>query len=171
MVNVYEVNEYNTEWGEKFKAIKWNRNNLRKVIDLIGLHSSAEKWTWKEYKKIVKKDGLKVFTSRGNYIVPIGEYIALRENDIYTYDTMQFNDIVLREKKYHYYVVCTYKNYGENKGTTQITRNDPLDSYDKIIELSASLKTLFSKETSVDIKSDVIITNFILLKEEYINFE
>jgi len=42
------------------KCIKWTGHNLREVIDAIGLHPSASKWTWEEYEAVVKKEGLKV---------------------------------------------------------------------------------------------------------------
>jgi len=56
-------------------AIQWDGNNLKEVIDLIGLHESAKKWTWKEYEKKVAEQGLKIFTLEGTMMASIGDYI------------------------------------------------------------------------------------------------
>ena len=42
------------------EAIQWIGNNLKEIIDVTGLHSSATKWTWEEYKQVVKEKGLKI---------------------------------------------------------------------------------------------------------------
>jgi len=57
------------------KAIEWTGNNLKEVINFIGLHPSAEKWTWKEYEQVVKEKGLKIFNLEGTHMVTIGDFI------------------------------------------------------------------------------------------------
>lgn len=64
---------------EAFKAIKWDGNNLKEIIELIGLHPSAAKWTWEAYEQVVKINGLKIFTPDA-LLVPIGDYI-IKKND------------------------------------------------------------------------------------------
>lgn len=59
----------------KENSVIWNGNNLREVIDLIGLHPSANKWSWEEYEAVVREKGLKVFTEDGSHMVAIGSRI------------------------------------------------------------------------------------------------
>ena len=61
---------------QQVRAIIWDGTNLREVIDLIGLHPSANKWTWEEYEQVVKEEGLKVFTPDGPVMAEIGEVIV-----------------------------------------------------------------------------------------------
>jgi hypothetical protein len=56
-------------------AIQWTGENLREIIDIIGLHPSANKWTWEEYENVVKEQGLKIFTLEGTMMASIGDYI------------------------------------------------------------------------------------------------
>ena len=68
------------------EAIRWTGDNLREIIDFIGFHPSAEKWTWDEYEEIVKNEGLKIFTLAGSMIVEVGDYIIKAANgNIYPY--------------------------------------------------------------------------------------
>ena len=60
----------------KLKYVKWDGTNLREVIDLIGLHPSAKKWTWEEYEQVVKNEGLKVFTRGIQIMAQIGDTIV-----------------------------------------------------------------------------------------------
>jgi len=57
------------------EAIEWKGDNLREIIDFAGLHSSAEKWTWNEYKEVVATEGLKIFTLEGSHMASIGDMI------------------------------------------------------------------------------------------------
>jgi len=57
------------------EAIQWTGNNLREIIDFIGLHESANKWTWQEYEAVVSRDGLKIFTLEGPFIASVGDFI------------------------------------------------------------------------------------------------
>jgi len=57
------------------EAVQWNGSNLREVIDFTGLHPSANKWTWEEYKAIVHRDGLKIFTLEGVHLASHGDWI------------------------------------------------------------------------------------------------
>lgn len=72
--------------------LEWDGTNLREVIDLIGLHPSAEKWTWAEYEQIVKDKGLKIFSQGIQTMVEVGDYIlkfADGEYDAYSPDTWE----------------------------------------------------------------------------------
>lgn len=57
------------------EAVQWDGDNLAEVIQFTGLHPSAQKWTWEEYKQVVASEGLKVFTLNGPVMVCVGEYI------------------------------------------------------------------------------------------------
>jgi hypothetical protein len=57
------------------EAIEWTGKNLKSVIDFIGMHPSAKKWTWTEYESVVKDEGLKIFTLEGTMMADIGDYI------------------------------------------------------------------------------------------------
>lgn len=57
------------------EAIQWDGNNLKEIIDFTGLHESASKWTWEEYKEVVKNEGLKIFTLEGTMMASVGDYI------------------------------------------------------------------------------------------------
>jgi hypothetical protein len=57
------------------QAVQWTGNNLRAVIDFIGLHPSAEKWTWPEYEAVVREKGLKIFTLEGPLMASVGDWI------------------------------------------------------------------------------------------------
>lgn len=57
------------------EAVKWTGDNLYEVIELIGLHESAKKWTWDDYCDVVKEEGLKIFTLEGAMMASIGDYI------------------------------------------------------------------------------------------------
>jgi hypothetical protein len=50
------------------QAIQWTGMNLKQVIEFIGLHPSASKWTWDEYE-------LKIFTMEGPLRATIGDFI------------------------------------------------------------------------------------------------
>ncbi len=43
------------------EALKWTGDNLREIIAFTGLHPSAQKWSWGEYEKVVREQGLKSF--------------------------------------------------------------------------------------------------------------
>lgn len=57
------------------QAVQWTGNNLKEIIAFIGLHESAQKWTWQEYEDVVKNDGLKIFTLEGKMNAEVGDYI------------------------------------------------------------------------------------------------
>jgi hypothetical protein len=57
------------------EAVKWTGNNLREIIDFIGLNESAKKWTWEEYEDVVAEAGLKIFTLEGSHRATIGDWI------------------------------------------------------------------------------------------------
>jgi hypothetical protein len=57
------------------EAIQWTGENLREIIAFIGLHPSALKWTWEEYEKVVKAEGLKIFTLEGPHMATVGDFI------------------------------------------------------------------------------------------------
>ncbi len=57
------------------KRVRWTGDNLREIIDFIGLHESAEKWTWEEYEQVVSDHGLKIFTDKGTIMANIGDYV------------------------------------------------------------------------------------------------
>ncbi len=59
----------------EIEAIRWSGTNLKELIDFTGLHTSAEKWTWDEYEKVVRTQGFKIFSLEASYIVPVGHYI------------------------------------------------------------------------------------------------
>lgn len=71
-------------------AILWNGDNLREVINLIGLHPSAHKWTWEEYEEVVREQGLKIFMHSGSLMAEVGDYIVLDEHG----DTYPCNPVV-----------------------------------------------------------------------------
>ena len=56
-------------------AVQWTGNNLREVIDLIGLHESVQHMDWEDYEDLVKRKGLKIFTLEGSLTADIGDYI------------------------------------------------------------------------------------------------
>ena len=58
-----------------YDAIQWKGDNLKEVIDLIGLHNSVEKMTWFEYEKLVEEKGLKIIAPNSSEIVEISEWI------------------------------------------------------------------------------------------------
>ena len=57
------------------EALIWRGHNLKEIIAFTGLHESANKWSWEEYKAVVAKDGLKIFTLEGAMLANIGDYI------------------------------------------------------------------------------------------------
>jgi hypothetical protein len=57
------------------EAVQWTGGNLREVIDFVGLHPSAQKWTWEEYEQVVQSEGLKIFTLEGSMMATIGDFI------------------------------------------------------------------------------------------------
>lgn len=57
------------------EAVEWTGNNLKEIIDFIGLNKSAEKWTFEEYAQVVKTEGLKIFTLEGPHMATIGDFI------------------------------------------------------------------------------------------------
>jgi hypothetical protein len=57
------------------EAIQWDGSNLKEIIEFVGLHPSANLWTWNEYKEVVKKDGLKIFTLGGKMNADVGDFI------------------------------------------------------------------------------------------------
>lgn len=57
------------------EAIQWIGSNLKEIIDFIGLHQSAQKWTWEEYEQVVSTDGLKIFTLEGTMNADINDFI------------------------------------------------------------------------------------------------
>ena len=58
------------------EAIQWVGNNLREVIDFTGLHKSAARWTWDEYRQVVQEEGLKIFTLSGAVRPEVGDWIV-----------------------------------------------------------------------------------------------
>lgn len=57
------------------EAIRWSGMNLKDIINFIGMHESAKKWTWEEYEAVVENDGLKIFTLEGVMHAEIGDWI------------------------------------------------------------------------------------------------
>ena len=65
-------------WRKKpvmVEALRWTGENLADIIAMTALHPSATKWTWEEYKEIVAKDGLKIFTLEGPLQAAVGDWI------------------------------------------------------------------------------------------------
>ena len=57
------------------EAIKWDGHNLQEIISFTGLHESARKWSWDEYKQVVEREGLKIFTLEGSHMATVGDFI------------------------------------------------------------------------------------------------
>lgn len=57
------------------EAIQWTGGNLIEVLRFTGVHESASRWTWDEYKDVVKKDGFKIYTLEGWINAAIGDWI------------------------------------------------------------------------------------------------
>jgi hypothetical protein len=57
------------------EAVKWTGDNLREVIDFIGLHPSDQDLTWSEYEEVVANCGLKIFTLEGPHLASVGDMI------------------------------------------------------------------------------------------------
>lgn len=57
------------------EAVQWRGDNLREVIDLIGLHESVKDWPWDKYEDLVKREGLKVFFDGSGVMITVGDYI------------------------------------------------------------------------------------------------
>ena len=57
------------------EAVEWTGDNLKEIIDFIGLNPSAEKWSWDEYEAIVKSEGLIIFTLEGTHNASVGDFI------------------------------------------------------------------------------------------------
>lgn len=72
----------------KDDIVEWKGNNLREVIDLIGLHPSVSMLTWDEYEDLVKREGLKIITPTRTFKAEIGDYISLGgEGQIWAIDS------------------------------------------------------------------------------------
>ena len=63
------------------EAIRWNGDNLKEIIGLIGLHDSVKSWAWYEYEFLVKEYGLKIFTLEGTMDANIGDWIIKGVNN------------------------------------------------------------------------------------------
>lgn len=69
--------------GEEFEYLTavWRGDNLKEVIDLVGLHHSMHHLTWEEYEDFVAKAGLKVRDYSGRFQqVKVGDCVILRED-------------------------------------------------------------------------------------------
>jgi len=62
------------------QVVQWAGDNLEEVISFTGLHPSARKWTWEEFKEVVRKEGLKIFTFEGPKMAVVGDYIIKDRN-------------------------------------------------------------------------------------------
>lgn len=57
------------------EAVQWTGDNLYEVIEFTGRHESSKDWTWEQYRDIVRKDGLKIFTLEGSMMASVGDWI------------------------------------------------------------------------------------------------
>jgi len=57
------------------EAVQWTGKNLKEIINLTGLHPTANKWTWEEFEQIVAANGLKIFTLEGKMTASVGDFI------------------------------------------------------------------------------------------------
>ena len=57
------------------EAIEWTGDNLLEIIGFTGLHTSALKWSYDQYEKVVASDGLMIFTLEGKHLATIGDFI------------------------------------------------------------------------------------------------
>lgn len=57
------------------EAVRWTGDNLREVIAFTGLHPSAHYMTWEQYRELVAKEGLKIFTLEGAMMASVGDFI------------------------------------------------------------------------------------------------
>lgn len=56
-------------------AVKWTGENLEEVLIFTGRHESYKDWSLEYFEKVVKKDGLKIFTLEGSHMASIGDMI------------------------------------------------------------------------------------------------
>jgi len=56
-------------------AIEWTGENLMDVLRFTGVHFSAKLWSEDDFKRIVRNEGLKIFTLEGSLKSSIGDYI------------------------------------------------------------------------------------------------
>lgn len=57
------------------EAIQWTGENLREIIDFIGLNVSIQDLSWTEYENLVREKGLKIFTLEGSCMASVGDFI------------------------------------------------------------------------------------------------
>ena len=57
------------------EAVQWTGENLKEIIDFIGLHESVHKLTWEGYEDLVRREGLKIFTLEGSHMASVGDWI------------------------------------------------------------------------------------------------
>lgn len=58
------------------EAIQWKGDNLKEVIEMIGLNDSVKHLSWSEYEKLADENKkLKIFTLEGTMMASIGDWI------------------------------------------------------------------------------------------------
>ena len=57
------------------EAVRWTGDNLREIIEFTGRHESAKEWAWDQFEKVVKTEGLKIFTLEGPLLSSAGDWI------------------------------------------------------------------------------------------------
>ena len=55
--------------------VEWTGENLKEVIAFTGRHKSSLDWSWPQFKEVVAKAGLKIFTRKGALIASVGDVI------------------------------------------------------------------------------------------------
>ena len=59
----------------KTTSAVWSGDNLHEVIGVIGLSAVARQMSWGEYEELVRREGLKVFTSDGPVVIEVGDIV------------------------------------------------------------------------------------------------
>lgn len=57
------------------EAVKWTGDNLPEIIAFTGRHESAAAWSWGHFEKVVREEGLKIFTLEGSHMATVGDWI------------------------------------------------------------------------------------------------
>ena len=60
-----------------FSAIQWKGDNLKQVIEFVGMHPSVKSMKWEDYEALVKTKGLKIFAGDARIRPSVGDYLLI----------------------------------------------------------------------------------------------
>ena len=124
----------------KTTSAVWSGDNLHEVIGVIGLSAVARQMSWGEYEELVRREGLKVFTSDGPVVIEVGDIVFNSVGVVTVLHPERKQGMTLKEA---YRVLRRFEDWRSGKDCRTVEEAFPTNEHREAIQLILAAQGLY----------------------------